>query len=502
MFNVLIVDDEKSNREGLKYLIEWELYDFEVIDTARNGIEALEKIKKLPIDLVIVDIQMPVMNGLELIEEARKMGYSQLEFIILSGYAEFEYAKEAIALKAKSYLLKPIDEDELCEILRETSKEFKEKRKQGIRDKQILLHRLWEGRHISELEREQLFNKEGYRYIYIELEESDGYKSNEIEEVIENILQEEMGDCILLKNDNIWSLFVRDDLLEENVDILKKLYKVLEMHSKGKVSLLVGSRIEETGELNKLKQEINHYKAVSFYKGEGEPISYDQVANFKLNNSYNELKEISTLIKYIESNNKEEIEREIDEIIEHLRSNKYTLQIVETYTNEIVIGLTNLLGQYDIEKEKSNLWKGLLLGDFSKMVSLSRYKEVLKNMCNDVGIELYNVKYNNSLGAIGDVVKYVNEHYNDNLNLKDLANMFYMNASYLGQLFKKTMGIHFKSYLQTLRIEESKRLLKSSNLRVYEIANKVGYEDANYFVVKFEETQGMSPSTYRKNHSR
>lgn len=248
MFNVLIVDDEKSNREGMKYLIDWHAYNFHISDVAKNGMEALEIIENKSIDLAIVDIRMPIMSGIDLIQKVRREQKREVEFIILSGYAEFEYAKKAIYLGARGYLLKPVEEEELCMLLEE----------------------------------------------------------------------------------------LRDKLAERK---------------------------------------------------------------------------------------KEEIE-ELD-----------TLEVAKR-----------------------------------------------KNM-----------------GVMGEILDYVDMNYTENLNIKVIANKFYLNAAYLGQLFKKTTGTSFKRYLQEIRIRESKKLLKMSGLRIYEIAHKVGYEDPNYFVIKFQEVEGISPTAYRKH---
>ncbi|MBW7456550.1 response regulator, partial [Paenibacillus sepulcri] len=116
MYKVLIADDEPTIREGLRTLIEWELYGYEVVDTAANGQEALRKAAHHSPDLIIADIRMPGMSGLELVEALRKNG-STLHVLILSGYADFDYAKKAISLQIDGYMLKPVDEDELIEYL-------------------------------------------------------------------------------------------------------------------------------------------------------------------------------------------------------------------------------------------------------------------------------------------------------------------------------------------------------------------------------------------------
>ncbi|MBO9597280.1 MAG: response regulator, partial [Cohnella sp.] len=123
MYKVLIVDDEPRIRDGLSTLIEWDELGFVVVDKAANGIEAMHKYKLLEPDLIIADIRMPEMNGLELVREIRSAG-GTMHVLILSGYADFEYAKQAMTLRIDGYLLKPVDEDELIDYLIKLKKEL------------------------------------------------------------------------------------------------------------------------------------------------------------------------------------------------------------------------------------------------------------------------------------------------------------------------------------------------------------------------------------------
>lgn len=394
MFNVLIVDDEKSNREGLKYLIDWEEYGFTVKFTAKNGIEALDIMEKNKLHLVIADIKMPIMNGLEVIATTRKKEDHDTEFIILSGYADFEYAKRAMFLGARRYLLKPVDEDELIDALKGIKEILEEKALRKEQEKRMLLQDILKGEDVP------------------------------IEKVIE--------------------------------------------------------------------------ATVNFYNNTYGILQYRTLEEESLEHQFEETLYIKEVIKCVEENDVIGIEEKIDQLGKYFYDKRLALEVVEMHINDLMLKLTHIHAEYSGEKDLL-LRKQSLLKSAKHFVDLSELKVALKEICLSVARDVELHKKNNALGVMGEIVKYINRHYNENLNLKDLATRFYMNSSYLGQLFKKTMGIHFKSYLQKLRIEESKKLLKSSNLKIYEVASKVGYEDANYFVVKFEESEGVSPSFYRKN---
>lgn len=138
MINVLLVEDEELIRQGMRYTTPWEQYGCEVIGEAKDGVEGIEKILELKPDIVITDVKMPKMDGLTMIEQVREQ--VSCEYIILSGYDEFAYAKKAMYLEAHGYLLKPVDDDELEEILRSTIRRIEEKKMvyQSLSEKKIL----------------------------------------------------------------------------------------------------------------------------------------------------------------------------------------------------------------------------------------------------------------------------------------------------------------------------------------------------------------------------
>src|SRR5690625_1603374 len=150
MFKVMIVDDEPMMREGLVTLIDWELYGVGVVQTVARGKEALEKYDNDMPDLMIVDIKMPRMSGLELIERIREKDRS-INFLILSGYAEFEYAKKAMTHDVEGYLLKPVDEDELIDYLKNIKEKMEKRIKENEENKNQILQAALKGNLIKEV---------------------------------------------------------------------------------------------------------------------------------------------------------------------------------------------------------------------------------------------------------------------------------------------------------------------------------------------------------------
>ena len=136
MHTLLIVDDEEIEREGMAQFIPWDTYGMKVVGTARNGAEGLEKIAKDKPDLAIVDIKMPVMNGIEMIRKAKEQ-YPDMTFVVLSGYGDYEFTSQAMELGVRHYILKPCDEGKIIPVLNKAIAELEETRAQNARSEKV-----------------------------------------------------------------------------------------------------------------------------------------------------------------------------------------------------------------------------------------------------------------------------------------------------------------------------------------------------------------------------
>lgn len=183
MIKLLIVDDEPFIRQGLKILINWEEYGYEIVGEACNGLEAIKELEKKDVDIIITDLKMPEMNGIELIEYVRKNILDEIKFIVLSGYYEFEYAKKAIKYNVTDYILKPIQKDELIKVLVALKEEYLKQEQQSviqkIKDKVIydkylneVIYGRYDNTSLEYIKKCQKFSDE-LRYIIIEINYND-----------------------------------------------------------------------------------------------------------------------------------------------------------------------------------------------------------------------------------------------------------------------------------------------------------------------------------------
>lgn len=501
VIQVLIVDDEKSIREGLKYLIDWEESGYEVCAVARNGVEALEIIRNQTINLVITDIRMPIMNGLELIKAVKEEIQAPIEFIILSGYEEFEYAKQAILLGARGYLLKPIEEIEMYQLLEKIKKQYDKELKDREKEKWIQLQEILKYKGTQQMEYLAYFHSKQYYYVSIRIDRDETEESL-LEAIGRKIGEENLG-YVVVKQRNFYDIVIGDEILtkfEDNIELLcNELYDEISKEFYGKITILVGKKVECIQEIGASYQSIQRCRKKFFYEGYGTIIMHDKIEDVELEYAFQDYKYLEELCVEIEQCNYEATEHKIYRLCQQLKNNKVEINLVRMYVNYIILGLEKWfigLGYSKIELDPIQYHE---LIEIQEDITIKQVEQQMKIYCRTIINEFECSRKKSDLGVVGEILDYISVNYSEDLNIRMLANKYYLNASYLGQLFRKKVGIGFNKYLHKIRIEESKKLLGITSMKIYEIAYKVGYDDPNYYVTKFIEIEGISPSYYRKN---
>lgn len=478
MHRVIIVDDEPWAILVVKNAFNWEAYGFQVIAETTSAEKAFDLICSEKPDLVFTDVRMTKLSGIDLIRMTREKNIDT-EFIIISGFAEFSFAQEALRYGALDYCLKPIDFDMTEKLLRRLHAYFNKKR--DLRNN-LLLEALL-GNDKNELVRlEPLFYDSSDCFWCVLIV----YMNNEmhnfrIEDFIcsSDILCVKSGSKKMLyiikyksKNMN-YSIF--DKLLEADIASagVSRLNDSLENISKSiRESDLAASRIFITGEKN-----------VSVYN--------------------NRLNIISPFIDKISSALGEESPQDIPAILDSIKEAffQYSLGMAEVvYLWNQIVGI--LINNYYEEAQYMEL----------EFLNYSELKERFKDLdsllyfLKDVFSQLGKLK--DSVVNEGDInsyfiklVKYIDNNFQRELYLKDLAAKYFINQIYCCQLFKKVLGKTFSEYVTELRINKACELLKVTDLSIEEVAQKVGYEDYYYFNKVFKKKCEITPAKYRKGYS-
>lgn len=521
MYKVILVDDEMFTRKGLIKLIDWEACGYEIVEEADNGEDALELIKNIQPDVVITDIRMPVLDGLELIRRVSMESIMSPVFIIISGYDDFNYAQKAVRYGVHDFILKPIDEIEFTETLLT----LKDKLQRDQQDRS-LQENLLSGAMIERLilenpdnvfvseweERLMLREMDGLYYMFAELNDIHLWKEPStipslprFKEILQQTLQKMTGGgqpFYLHEHRNRIGFIVPDSILQsfqgEILIFVESLLETLASQYDCRIFLYAGckvGRLADIRESYKRAKEALQYKYVHDDKSivihDGDTMQVLQYISM-------EDKLYAQLIEQIEESASEKLTFTIDEIFNHFREKAYAPEAVKMNIHQCVTGVVKIISDMDGEEgEVATL--AMLLDWHDLNLSLSELKRIFTTFATESGRYIASLRKDQQNSDIQKIRSYIEAHYHENMNLKLIASQFYINPVYLGQLFKKTYGVYFNDFLQQLRINEAKKLLRQTDLRIYEIAERVGFGNSDYFVTKFEKIENVTPSEYRNS---
>ncbi|SNS28428.1 two-component system, response regulator YesN [Anaerovirgula multivorans] len=533
MIRVIIADDETRICKLIIKFIDWDKLDMLIVGTANNGIEALELIEKEKPDIVITDIRMPGYDGIDMIEKAKKMN-NDLEFIIISGYGQFEYAKKAIEFGVKDYLLKPINRDDLLKALLKVMGCVKKKNGQISLEKEYELILKNDVNKIREsfLNNFILFNSESFKeYTLNEVNENyhfnfqEGffsivalkidYMGKEDSNIIKNIIDNtvdmtkpklqnityELG--IIKDKSNLYILINYNPNEKKQIEAV--LLKILEYFNqristaeKIEVTVALG---EEVADLKDITQSFKSAKLLiedRILKGTGKIIEID--------GRRTDQTEIEDIFYYFSKKFIKAVELlDIDEVKKIIFNFKKDISSKNIRGAELKKLLNEVGNIYDITMKSNNMKIDHVPENDKKLKNIidncnsidCLFNELLAYITSSLMILAGDKPYNN-LRQIRQAKKYIEENYMKNITLEDLGAHIGFNPSYFSSLFKKETGTSYIEYLSKIRIEKAKDLLKESDLRIQDICLMVGYNDAKYFTKSFIKHTGLKPNEYRK----
>ncbi|MCL6591929.1 MAG: response regulator transcription factor [Firmicutes bacterium] len=508
MFKVLLIDDEPAIREGLKTIIDWPRYGCEICGEAVNGRDGLAKIRQLQPDLIIVDIKMPGIDGLELLQELRQEDI-KIPAIILTGYSEFAYAQKAANLGVTAYILKPIDEDDLTANLQKACREITERKKTqelvtatvSLATDKIIEDLCW-----NAPEPEVITKALGitglhlpwrmYRVCLAACAGQPGGWQEQVRKVL-SWFPSEVG--YALKSITEVLFVLRDAAAEAPREVLDFISREVQNCVGVTPLITAGQEVLELGQLWLSNRQAQDLMSQKFIKNSGilminsDEINEvfagkDQAAGPK-----NGL--IERLCMAIDFNNKEIIHDLLATIRNGLISrNSPPEKIKASYLH---LYLTVAAGMnLDGRLKKDPAWSDQTILD--ELYSCDTLAELHQYILNKLYLLSDYLTQTRPDGVIRKILDYVHRNYHQDLKLETLAQLFNYNQVYLGKLFKNHTGEHFHTYLDRIRLEKAKLLLKEG-MKVGEVARKVGYSDIDYLNTKFKKYYGIGPSAYKNS---
>ncbi|MHA6532989.1 response regulator transcription factor [Paenibacillus sp. BAC0078] len=511
MIEVLIVDDEPKLREGMRTLIPWEEQGYTVVATAANGFEALEKFHTFEPKLIVADIRMPGMDGLELINELRKEN-ADCHVLILSGHADFEYAKRAISYHIDGYLLKPVDEDELVSYLqnlRETisREELMSELQAGgaARSSDNLLRQLLQPQEDSadtaEATAELGLEGQSCEVVLLELkhlQKGEDAREEQVRKQLEHYWQQE--DVLFFSLTPYMGLLLKAPLRDEadRTALWRKLNEVIAAHGL-EFYAAAGGAAAGPEEASRSFTAASHLLEGAFLGRKGTILSgtTDDWAEPQIEPEaeLDPERDVEVqLLLAIETGNNEAIAPLVGQIIRKLVAVKRE----ETYIKDNLIRIvSSTIARLEAANSEIRPFIAAHASPVSEVYSsdyLSDVETMVSDYMEQIAKQMHSGGRGNEIKRITDLIQ---RRYNENLKLGSLAEVFNYNSAYLGKMFKNQVGEHFNTYLDKVRIEKAKQFL-NQGMKVYEVAEKVGYMNSDYFNAKFRKYVGVSPTAFRK----
>lgn len=511
MFKVLLVDDEFFVLKGLQKLIPWEELDYTIVGEASNGKEALRLIEYLQPDLVITDIRMPILDGLDLIRSVKEDAGSDLFFIVISGYNDFSYAQQALRYGVHDYILKPVDDEEMIATLKKLALNMSRRRIAKTKDEEQTKGSILEALVKKKLRTEEaelyaqalaFTGESSVRYILIEPHVSPGDTQITLKQFVKAMysLGKQMYDIPVFEQERgkFGTLFMVGQLTER----YGRLPKALEMIRSGlsrelgaDVSLYTGETVHCITDIHRSYLEANEAARHKYAEDSG-VIEYTDIKDkslyvFDISSDY-----VNKLMMQVEEGNKAAYSQTIDDMFRLFRTQRFAPRAVTGTLSRCITGMAGVVKEMEGSIDEIRRLKGLAERDYSNW-SLSLLKEHFQLAIMEAERYIAELRKEQSKGDIKQIKKYIDSHYCENISLKSIAAHFYMNPVYLGRLFRKYYGLYFNDYVLKLRVQEAKKLLRQTDLKMYEISAKVGFQNADYFTTQFEKLEKVSPTEYR-----
>ena len=535
-FKVLVVDDEKPARELLIGLIDWEDFGFEVCGEAKNGHQAYEKYVEMKPDVIITDIQMPLLDGLGLIRKIRETDEEQ-KFIILSCYEEFAFAREAVKMNLEDYLIKDLmKKEDLIQLLLSIRK----KEVKSIENKKLKMNEPFLLKSNSEIKQIILSNEMQYIGNQLILDTSSMYSIFIIsidEYYLRNIPhsgynKEFIKDCLQRTLE-----YINEDINEDYKSASVKEFTYLGF---GKFFVLVKTKkeISENGMSQKFSAIANQIRHRFKEKDQDHTISiaigrpFSSIQAFE--EAYNQTQALlnyrlfigkdkniiySSNLPNITTMSEVSLRHKMKTLIEAMNNHDVTkmkIGIGEIYKSNVKGFM-----QYNFLKSV-NEQLGYLITDFCKCngikysdifedhyipIQLLNEYDTVDEMCEWFTEKIYKIiqidkhqkKYSRH---ISDAIVFIEENESMPISLNEISEALNIHKVYLSRIFKEETGVTLSKFILNHKMKKAKELIISTNMKFYEIGERLGYSNAQHFVVAFKKNEGITPKKYRDQYKK
>lgn len=537
---LLITDDEAHVVERLSTGIDWKAIGIDQVHKAGSAKEALELLRQFSIDIVITDIQMPVMNGLQLVAEIRKR-WTRTKCILLSGYSDFGYAKEAIHHQTEEYLIKPVTDEELIGTVVRTMDKLKQEWEEVLSRQNLshtlqenlpllkgnLLNELLQGRKFpasSLLDKTQMLGipdlvEQPIALLVVRLEdpfvELDFRSLSLMEYAVGNMVEELMGQQFVVwhtkdSHDYLVFLLSPRELVDSDANERNRLFEraasqlqdAVRTYLKGTISVLVSGWGTFPGDSSSL-----YNSSISAFRKRigGEKELFVRVQDDLIQmevKSLQHLYEPPGLIPLLEAGRWDMAEEKLNQIFKELQdkwggSHEHMLEVYFHISSAYI---------FIIHKNGHQLSQ-LLDDDFDMLLERAPFRSV--NLLHEWSLRILQRLVADTVREsrdtrttiIKEIRNFIDQNLADDVSLQAIANHVYLHPTYISKIYKTETGDNLSDYVNKVRMERAEYLLKIGHEKIYEIAAKLGYQRPHSFNHAFKKVHGLIPQEYRDQYS-
>lgn len=515
---LLIADDEELIREGLASL-DWDAYGLAVAAVCKNGEEAYEMVKRHHPDIVLSDIRMPKKDGLWLAEKITAE-FPDTKIVFITSYSDFDYAQKAIELGIAEYILKPIEDEQLFQTVCKLRDEILEAEHQKVEIAKFK-STVAESKHFLKSWFLNRFSNNEKKFDFFELQPENScyaalvvrFDSDDMSEVELNAFLKFEKIVYLLRNQkikiipfydgNLFTFFFEFSKSQELLSMESTLYSVsnqikdyLDEFTKENYTIGIGFIQSGINYLNDCYETAISALNYSSYLGSNQiiyikdfepknPASTQPAYHPELNAEY---------LNAIKTGNEQTVEEIIDSIFDP--TTRPPLDDLKRTVLELIIGISKAIAEVGEDPKilfnDTDVWSVV-----NKCEDYDALYQLLKGVSLVVSSRLSDMRNNKNATVVAKVKQIVEENYAETASLDNIATQIYLSPCYLSVIFSKETNMTFKDYLIQTRIRKAKELLENTNMKIYEVAKKVGYNDARYFSDLFRRLTGKTPSQFR-----
>lgn len=535
MVNVLIVDDEAVIREGIIKSIDWSSYGVAIVGEASNGVEALEVFKKLKPDIVITDIRMPLMDGLELSRKLIEL-MPTVKLVILTGYGEFEYAKKAIEFKVSKFVLKPIGAEELIKIVQVLEEEINSEKIKAQEEKSFelfvqenlpvirekLIHRLTDGSCNSIL-RAEIFNKAKildmnlcgplFQVFILAIDDYFLCVDNQTPEKKELIL-----DSVLCLAEKTLTFYATGFLCKNEmglfvgiintghhdfsiVRICKQIQSMISRDLEISTSIGIGNEKNDICAIFESYDEALKALRNRIYQGKNTVIHIKDITEENelassgfLQNYGNEEKDLILCLRLIDQNKINDL---YNLLFDRFVSMKADFNSIKNISLKLLMAAFREMEEMGISTEGCLEMQFDLFNEIEKCEIVDDVKIWMIQVTGKIIEMIENGKNETYKNIVAIAIDYMMKHYNESLSLTIIAEKVHVTPNYFSRVFRKETNENFIEWLNKYRIEKAKEFLTDGSLKTYEVAEKVGFNDYKHFSYNFRKYVGCSQTEYK-----